>query len=730
MKSAYLLFLIISFVTCTYTRKYKLCTTTHTISEACQSIERGDSEVECLHVSDSAECALRLASGDADFGLFDTDALLLSYQFYHTEIVPIFELRHKDKTQQSFAFKSVAIVSSNFSIKSEDKFENLKNAGLCHPGFSEDQWWNDFILKYFEKKLYVPECRENLTSIENELENIRSFFGKACRPGKWVADPNLSTNLKKKYPELCELCDNTITCNYKNGEKHGHIGALDCLTSGRGNVAYVALEYVHQYFNKENEKSQYQFLCSDGTLQNLNNSNPCAWIKQPWGAIVARKELVNELTGKLNKWLKNPATYAAETWSQALIKVIQEDSIVTNLTKPTSLYNYLVEGRKEVDLSEVRTTCEKHAIRWCTINPLEKTKCEWIAKQAIALGIEPKIVCLQANSTFQCMRDIADLKADITTADSNYGYLARQLYNLGPILYAETDKKIKEDSMIMAVLRKSEGGNYPIKSFNQLKGRRACFPEYGGLAWLSLIKIARVNHIISSVSCKYPGLLNNLLAGACTPGINDDNHGSNTVSKNIAKKLCSVCPKINDTTDCTASNENRFYGDKGALTCLMEGYGDIAFVEIGNIKKEKSDVDQYHIFCRNGSLATTSGLNISKPELCALSTTINSEVIARRNDTEIQRLNSILVLLKLEDWLKYRSSSWRVLHIYGKFDNTDDLLFKSSTFGLVPTTSTIESVLAYKELFDHVDECSSAGLLIVSNVTLFSLVLISIYSMI
>ncbi|XP_043492462.1 transferrin-like [Polistes fuscatus] len=706
---------------------HKLCTTTQSISESCQSIERGDSEVECLHVSDSAECAIRLANGQADFGLFDTDALLLSCQFYCDEIVPIFELRHKDKTQQSFKFKSVAVVPSNFSIESGKRFENLKNGGLCHPGFTENQLWNDFILKYFERNTYVPECRENLTSIENELQDIRSFFGKACRPGNWVADPNISDTLKKKYPELCELCDDKIACNYKNVDKHGHIGALDCLTSGQGKVAYVALEYVHQYF-KENQKSQYQFLCPDGSLQNLNNSNPCAWIKQPWGAIVTRKELVNDLTNKLKKWL-NPVTYAAENWSQSLKRIIEEDSTVTNLTKPISLYNYLAEGRKEVDLSKV-PTCEEFTIRWCTIDPLEKTKCEWIAKQAIALGIEPRIVCLQANSTFQCMRDIANKKADITTIDSNYGYLARQLYNLGPILYAETNTLIRKDSMIMAVLRKSEDGNYPIKNFNQLKGHRACFPEYGGIAWLSLIKVARVNHIISSVSCKYSGLLSNLLAGACTPGINDDNHGSNAVSKNIENKLCSICPKTNGTIDCTASNENRYYGDKGALTCLTEEFGDIAFVEIGNIKQEESDVDKYQILCRNGSLATKPGLNLDKPELCALSATINSGVIARRNDTEIQRLNAVLALLKLEDRLKYRPSSWRVLHIYGKFNNTDDLLFKSSTFGLVHTTSTLESILSYKELFDHVDECSSAGLLMFSNVTLFSLVLISIYSMI
>lgn len=105
-------------------------------------------------------------------------------------------------------------------------------------------------------------------------------------------------------------------------------------------------------------------------------------------------------------------------------------------------------------------------------------------------------------------------------------------------------------------------------------------------------------------------------------------------------------------------------------------------------------------------------------------------MVSRKKDTEIDSLNAILSLLKLQDWLGYRVYTLRVLHIYGKFNGTNDLLFKSSTIGLESTTSQIESVLTYKELFNHVDECSSAGSLMFSNVTLITLVLISIYSMI
>jgi len=76
----------------------KFCAPTETINEgACYSLQRGDSEVSCLRVADSAECAIRLAEGEADFAVFNTEELLLTYQFYSTNIVPILQLKHKDK---------------------------------------------------------------------------------------------------------------------------------------------------------------------------------------------------------------------------------------------------------------------------------------------------------------------------------------------------------------------------------------------------------------------------------------------------------------------------------------------------------------------------------------------------------------------------------------------------------------------------------------------------------
>lgn len=93
-----------------------LCVTTDKVTESdCYAVSRQDSEVQCLHVSDSAECAIRLTEGKADFAVFNAEELLLAHKFgpFHS-LVPILQLRHKDK--QDGVYKST-LSKRNVTIK-------------------------------------------------------------------------------------------------------------------------------------------------------------------------------------------------------------------------------------------------------------------------------------------------------------------------------------------------------------------------------------------------------------------------------------------------------------------------------------------------------------------------------------------------------------------------------------------------------------------------------------
>ncbi|XP_015122741.1 transferrin [Diachasma alloeum] len=689
---------------------YRLCAPDDISDSECSLLAKGDSPVLCERVTDRTECAIKIAKGRAHFGVFNAEELLLAYHFYPDEIKPIAQLRHRERRNREYDFQSVVVVPESFN--SNEGLAGLKNGGLCHPGFSKSQNWNDYILKFFERKAWSHQCNGDVSVAENEAINLKNFFGRACRPGKWVEDPAEDKRLKQKYPQLCELCDNNHDCAYYNNDHHGHMGALECLVSGRGKAAYVAYDYAYQYFGvnltgpePRVTKPGFQFLCPNGSLKPLTVSEPCAWIGQPWSAVAVKKDRSSELVSSLKTWLASP--FVPDSWKDTLNKILKKEGEISNYTEDQTLSTYLATGR-EINLPE--KPCG-NTIRWCTISPQETGKCRWVAKEALLLGIEPKFTCVETNSTFDCLRTISKNLADIITIDSNYGYLARTIFNLTTLLYVEPMKTM--NSAIIAVVKNSQSPKFG--SFKSLKGKTACFPEYGGIAWLSLINVARNQKIIPD-TCDYPQALAGLFSGACTPGINDTDHSDVTTKVEVVQQLCSSCPLQADNSTCSASPDNTFYGDEGVLDCL-DGPGDIGFVEIKNVGGElragKIRPDDYRVLCKNGSLAVNTGFNIDSN--CALSVTIDSEVLGRSSNRAVENMDTTIALLNLEAWLGYTSRARRTIRIYDSFTGYRDLLFKETTVALRPKDSDVESVVAYKELFENFESCRNSGVGIISN---------------
>ena len=60
--------------------------------------------------------------------------------------------------------------------------------------------------------------------------------------------------------------------------------------------------------------------------------------------------------------------------------------------------------------------CEPNGkIRICTRSSLEMLKCDWLRRAADVYGVEPRITCLKAESTEECMKAVQENIADIVT---------------------------------------------------------------------------------------------------------------------------------------------------------------------------------------------------------------------------------------------------------------------------------------------------------------------------
>lgn len=115
------------------------------------------------------------------------------------DIAVVKELRHNQRQSQEYDFASVVLVRKDIT-----SFEGLKNKRYCHPGlfYSSSQKWTEYVLKYFERNVSLPNCQSDMTAVEIEVSSLNSFFGRSCRPGTWSFDPKEDAALSKS---LCDI---------------------------------------------------------------------------------------------------------------------------------------------------------------------------------------------------------------------------------------------------------------------------------------------------------------------------------------------------------------------------------------------------------------------------------------------------------------------------------------------------------------------------------------------
>ena len=314
------------------------------------------------------------------------------------------------------------------------------------------------------------------------------------------------------------------------------------------------------------------------------------------------------------------------------------------------------------------------------------------------------------------------------------------VYNLSTILYEETEDN--KYSSVVAVIKEADAER--ITSFESFRDKRACFPEFGGIASIAFINVAKGRGIFKREDCTFGPLLASYFNESCLPGSLSIFHDP-TVSN--PQNLCSLCqtqllqtttqaikalageveydeygnkmatpdgiegdeefdenvPHIpNRSINCAASISNRFYGTRGALTCLNE-VGEIAVLEHQNLADHARALnlnpENFRILCRNGSLASTTGFDVDPS--CFLTTIVDGEIVVNRNSS--RNMGILNALISLDLYLQSDPD----FKMYNIFSGAKDLLFEDSALGLVAPDSEelSDSVKNYIQLFSDVENC-------------------------
>uniref|UniRef100_A0A0A9XS57 Transferrin n=1 Tax=Lygus hesperus TaxID=30085 RepID=A0A0A9XS57_LYGHE len=699
---------------------YKLCAFPEMDNVSCDRVEEGNSNVTCVRVTDSVDCSDKLKNGQADFAVYTGDEAVLAGKFVSDYVNIIGEARYKKRFTDPNYEDLVVVVRNPFS----GSFVDLVGKGYCHPGVGISYKVSDKILKSFEQ-IVVPskDCTQKYAVAEQDIRDLELFFGPSCRPGKWALDDSLDNKLKRRYRNMCRLCDSPSQCS--NGLLNNGLekGALDCLTISGGDVAFVSLEAVNSYFGLTKgaataSPADYSFLCPNQTVMPLNsNMRPCIWASQPWNVLVSRKSISGELQDKLNIWLSDTKKEGSEKWQNHLKKLLLKDwgtFVSRSLNSSLPVSQYINRGVADRDVNRCR-----RQIDWCTTHDLEREKCKWLQAATETLGIRPHIECLNKTSDkWSCLQKVSDGTADLVSIPTDDGFIARKVYSLSTVFYE--DNLLNGNYKIIAIIKNQ---NTAVKGFSDLKNKRACFPEYNGLAWIAFANTVRQQGLLGK---RCP---ENFFTEACAPGAGLASFSAS--GRKAPSQLCNICPSNSDGRGSCSPSLSRKDRTLRALQCL-DNSGDVAFINLRavtsgdrNAQLDSSiDPTKYQVLCSNGSIV--SGLSVD--DNCALAMGVQGEIVGRRSRSSVEENDNKELLLQLNQWFgTSEETSRNIISVYGKFKGQGGLLFEDRTISLVdPDDEHYDYINNYKSLLGNTTQTCSGGNSILHSITSIVLLISSL----
>ncbi|CAH1266105.1 LTF [Branchiostoma lanceolatum] len=319
-------------------------------------------------------------------------------------------------------------------------------------------------------------------------------------------------------------------------------------------------------------------------------------------------------------------------------------------------------------------------VRWCTISAQEQQKCQEMSR-AFIRRLNHRLECVQGQSSEDCMYKISHNMADVITLDGGDIYTAGSKYSLVPVMgedYGNGDASY----WAVAVVHKD---NRDI-NINNLQGHKSCHTGIGKTSgWNVPVGWLIQNNQMKMDSRKsIPQAVGKFFSKSCVPGAQSPEYNPDGTNP---ESLCSLCVGEGDNR-CVRNTNEPYYGYSGAFRCLVEGAGDVAFVNHvtvyentnGHSEEEWTrnlDEDDFELLCPDGSRQPWN-----QYKECNLARVPSHSVMTSpRSRTDIQQIVDFLKLA--QDHFGFQS--------YGDFEMFDsskfggrDLMFRDNVQRLVP----------------------------------------------
>ncbi|XP_018117261.1 saxiphilin isoform X1 [Xenopus laevis] len=702
-------------------KKFRWCTLSDLEQRKCSHLARtlqtilpashAFSRVSCVRAHTTQDCMGKIRGNKADAVSLDAGDVYTAIKQYDLAVVA--KERHSDGS----CIYAVAVAR-----RGTLNIRKLFRARSCHNGARWTSGWNIPFGFLLSKNLLYWDEEEPLSKV------VSAYFNASCIPGIGIASPN-----------LCELCQGTKSfvrdrnhfCEISSNEPFADSdGAFRCLKNSAGDVAFM--DHLAIMTPTESDMEQFELLCPDGSTANLSSFQSCNLGQGPGKAIVTRGHLhrvtkrflvliqdLFGLTGKAKRRfsLFNSLPFGGQNLmfhdSTLELQVLGNEADVSSVLGMD--YVALLKG-----LGHEGISLDHSVIRWCCISTAELQKCEdW----AMNVKSDP-LVCTLATSLTGCIEMIKRNEADAVSLDATHAYIAAKcglqpaaVEHWGHVSDCPTDPyqmplNISEKGFptlfALAVVKKS---NRAV-SLSGMSSRRSCHGNmYSVAGWLLLSKYTVRGHENDTWDCDINSAYRNYFWKGCMPGADNN--------------LCKVCIGWEEGDRlmgrCTANHKERYYGNSGALRCLVgdpdgRSFGDVAFLEHHSLHENIENLESsgwahglsatdFELLCPDGSRAPLTDWNH-----CNLGTVPPNVVMTR----PIITAKIYDFIIKSQDGLRPDKGSdfqlFQSRQIYGE----GDLLFKDSTTCLLPAGHLrLQDLLgeSFIQLADSVFECTHSAIL-------------------
>ncbi|MEJ1285855.1 lactotransferrin [Cricetulus griseus] len=489
--------------------------------------------------------------------------------------------------------------------------------------------------KMFDAGMPPYKLRPMAAEVYGTKEPVSKFFSMSCVPGA----------NKDRFPNLCSLCAGTGAnkCASSREEPYsGYAGAFKCLRDNAGDVAFTRGSTILEELPDKAERDQYKLLCPDNTWKSVEEYKECHLAQVPSHAVVARsvrgkEDAIWELLSQAQeKFGKNKASefqlFASPSGQKDLLF---KDSAIGFLRVPPKVdvglyltFNYITSilnlRKSEQDVAATRAR-----VMWCAVGSEEKHKCDQWSR--VSNGT---VTCTSFPTTEDCITSImvASLghcgvgsgllgkghgclltkgDADAMSLDGGYIYTAGKC-GLFPVL-AENQRYFA-----VAAVRKQDTGF----RWSSVRGKKSCHTAVGRTAGWNIPVGLLVNQ---TRSCKF----DEFFSQSCAPGADPKSN------------LCALC--IGDErgeNKCAANSNERYHGYTGALRCLAEKAGDVAFLKDSTVL-QNTDGKNTHEWARNLRLEDFELLclddtrkPVTEAKNCHLAIAPNHAVVSRMDKVE------------------------------------------------------------------------------------------------